>query len=182
MTGNNNELATLGGGCFWCLEAVYEQLQGITAVRSGYAGGRSPHPSYEQVYTGMTGHAEVVQLAFDPDLISFQDILEVFFTIHDPTTLNRQGADTGTQYRSVIFYHTAAQRATAERVMQDIEATGVWDAPLVTEVTSLDTFYTAEENHQEYFRRNTAQPYCQLVIAPKVAKFRQQFLERLKKE
>ena len=176
------EVATLGGGCFWCLEAVYEQLVGVTGVASGYAGGTVPSPTYEQVCTGGTGHAEVVQITFDPGVISFEELLEVFFTIHDPTTLNRQGADVGTQYRSVIFSHDEEQRATAEAVIQRVEAEGIWDDPIVTEVAPLDVFYRAEAYHQEYFRRNPGQPYCQVVIAPKVAKFRKRYLERLKRE
>ena len=176
------EVATLGGGCFWCLEAVYEQLVGVTGVASGYAGGTIPSPTYEQVCTGGTGHAEVVQITFDPGVISFEELLEVFFTIHDPTTLNRQGADVGTQYRSVIFSHDEEQRATAEAVIQRVEAEGIWDDPIVTEVAPLDVFYRAEAYHQEYFRRNPGQPYCQVVIAPKVAKFRKRYLERLKRE
>ena len=174
------EVATLGGGCFWCLEAVYEQLAGVTSVASGYAGGTVPNPTYEQVCTGGTGHAEVVQITFDPGVISFGELLEVFFTIHDPTTLNRQGADVGTQYRSVIFSHDEEQRATAQAVIQRMEAEGIWDDPIVTEVAPLDVFYRAEGYHQEYFRRNPGQPYCQVVIAPKVAKFRKRYLEKLK--
>ena len=175
------EVATLGGGCFWCLEAVYEQLAGVIEVASGYAGGTVPSPTYEQVSTGGTGHAEVVRIAFDPGVISFEELLGVFFTIHDPTTLNRQGADVGTQYRSVIFSHNEEQRATAEAVIRRVEAERIWDDPLVTEVAPLDAFYKAEDYHQEYFRRNPGQPYCQVVIAPKVAKFRKRYLEKLKR-
>ncbi|MFO7321944.1 MAG: peptide-methionine (S)-S-oxide reductase MsrA [Chloroflexota bacterium] len=174
------EVATLGGGCFWCLEAVYDQLKGVTDVVSGYAGGHVPNPTYQQVCSGATGHAEVVQITFDPAVVSFEDLLHVFFTIHDPTTLNRQGADVGTQYRSVIFYHTPEQKETAERVIAELEAQQVWDQPIVTEVTPLDAFYPAEDYHQEYFARNPYQGYCQVVIAPKVAKFRQKYMERLK--
>ena len=174
------EVATLGGGCFWCLEAVYEQLAGVMEVESGYAGGTIPSPTYEQICTGGTGHAEVVQITFDPGAISFEDLLDVFFTIHDPTTLNRQGADVGTQYRSVIFSHDEEQRATAEAVIQRVEAEGIWDDPIVTELAPLEAFYRAEDYHQEYFRRNPAQPYCPVVIAPKVAKFRKRYLEKLK--
>jgi len=174
------EQATLAGGCFWCLEAVYEQLKGVEKVESGYSGGMVPNPSYRQVTTGATGHAEVVQITFDPAIISFRDLLEVFFTIHDPTTLNRQGADVGTQYRSAIFYHDEEQNAVAEQVIREITQAGVWDKPIVTEVTPFDAFYKAEDYHQEYYRNNTYQPYCQVVIAPKVAKFRQKYLDKLK--
>jgi len=176
------EVATLAGGCFWCLEAVYEQLQGVAQVESGYAGGTLPNPTYKQVTTGTTGHAEVVQLTFDPTEISFKEILEVFFTIHDPTTLNRQGADVGPQYRSAIFYHSEPQKAIAEQVIGEMTAAQVWEDPIVTEVTPMTEFYKAEDYHQEYYRNNTYQPYCQVVIAPKVAKFRQRYLAKLKKE
>jgi peptide-methionine (S)-S-oxide reductase len=176
------ELATLGGGCFWCLEAVFEQLRGVASVRSGYAGGSPPNPSYELVCSGTTGHAEVVQIAFDPAVIGYRDLLEIFFLTHDPTTPNRQGADFGTQYRSAVFTHDAAQAATAREVMADLTRQGVFDAPIVTEVTPLDAFYPAEAYHQEYYRRNTGKPYCQAVIAPKIAKLRQARLERLKPE
>ena len=172
--------ATLGGGCFWCLEAVFEQLNGVKSVESGYAGGDAPNPSYEQVCTGRTGHAEVVQVTFDPDEIAFRDLLDVFFTLHDPTTKNRQGGDVGTQYRSIVLYHDEDQRQTAEDVIRDFEKAGVWDDPIVTEVEPLSEFYPAEAHHQEYYRNNVWQPYCQAVIAPKVAKLRQKFLERLK--
>ncbi|MFZ5918335.1 MAG: peptide-methionine (S)-S-oxide reductase MsrA [Chloroflexota bacterium] len=178
----HTEIATLGGGCFWCLEAVYEQLRGVEKVVSGYAGGRTPNPSYQQVCTGTTGHAEVVQITYDPQVITFRELLEVFFTIHDPTTLNRQGGDVGTQYRSAIFYHDEGQRQTAGEVIHEIEAAGIWDAPLVTEVTPLTDFFKAEDYHQEYFRHNPSQGYCRAVIAPKVAKFRQKYLDRLKTE
>lgn len=175
-----SEVATLAGGCFWCLEAVYDQLKGVTDVVSGYAGGHVPNPDYRTVCTGTTGHAEVVQITFDPDVISFKDLLHVFFTIHDPTTLNRQGADVGTQYRSAIFTHSPAQAATAREVIAEVEASHVWDHKIVTEVTPLDTFYPAEDYHQEYFARNPEQGYCRAVIAPKVAKFRKQYLAQLK--
>jgi peptide-methionine (S)-S-oxide reductase len=177
----SRETATLGGGCFWCLEAVYNQLSGVESVESGYAGGRVPAPTYEQVCTGMTGHAEVVQITFDPAVITYRDILDVFFTIHDPTTLNRQGADVGTQYRSAIFYHSPEQQATAEQTIADLEAAHLWDSPIVTEVTPLEAFYPAESYHQQYFERNPGQGYCRAVIAPKVAKFRQKYFARLKK-
>jgi len=175
------ELATLAGGCFWCLEAVYQDLRGVESVESGYAGGHVRNPSYREVCSGATGHAEVVQIAFDPHELSFQTILEIFFTIHDPTTLNRQGADVGAQYRSAIFYHDDAQRATAEALIRELSAAGLWPDPIVTEVTPLDVFYKAEDDHQDYYNRNGGQPYCQMVIAPKVAKFRRQYLERLKR-
>jgi peptide-methionine (S)-S-oxide reductase len=177
----NLQVATLAGGCFWCLEAVYDDLKGVEDVVSGYSGGRIPNPSYEQVSTGRTGHAETVQVTFDPAVISYEDILHIFFSIHNPTTLNRQGADVGTQYRSAIFYHDDEQKAAAERVMQEIEEAGVWDDPLVTELKPFEEFYMAEDYHQEYFRKNPYQPYCQVVIAPKVGKFRKQYYERLKK-
>jgi peptide-methionine (S)-S-oxide reductase len=175
------EVATLGGGCFWCLEAVFDQLEGVRDVVSGYAGGHVPHPTYQQVCTGETGHAEVVQVTFDPDVISYRELLRVFFSIHDPTTPNRQGADVGTQYRSVIFTHSEEQERAAEEVIAELGAAGLWDEPIVTEVVPFEAFYPAEAYHQEYFARNPTQPYCRLVIAPKVAKFRQQYLNRLKK-
>jgi peptide-methionine (S)-S-oxide reductase len=178
----NEKVATLAGGCFWCLEAVYEQLKGVEKVESGYAGGTVADPTYKQVTTGRTGHAEVVQITYDPEVVTFRDLLGVFFTVHDPTTLNRQGADVGTQYRSVIFYHDEAQRRVAGQVIQEITEAGIWNKPIVTEVTPLDKFYRAEDYHQEYYRNNTYQPYCQVVIAPKVAKFRQKYLDRLKRD
>ncbi|GMV07972.1 MAG: peptide methionine sulfoxide reductase MsrA [Gemmatimonadota bacterium] len=174
------ELATLGGGCFWCLEAVYERVRGVTSVRSGYAGGDVARPSYQAVCSGTTGHAEVVQVAFDPGEIAYREILEIFFAIHDPTTLNRQGNDVGTQYRSVVFHHSEEQRRTALDTIAALDGEGVWDAPIVTQVAPLDTFWEAEEHHQEYFRRNPYQPYCQVVVAPKVAKSRQRFAHRLR--
>jgi peptide-methionine (S)-S-oxide reductase len=177
---SRKEVATLGGGCFWCLEAVFEELRGVQEIVSGYSGGTVPDPTYEQVCTGTTDHAEVVQVTFDPEAVSFREILEVYFSIHDPTTLNRQGADVGTQYRSVIFYHTPEQKRVAEEVIAQLEEAGVWDDPIVTEVTSGSAFYAAEDYHQEYFRRNQGQPYCQVVVAPKVAKFRKQHLDKLK--
>jgi len=175
------ETATLAGGCFWCLEAIYEQLRGVEKVEPGYAGGTIANPTYEQVCTGSTGHAEVVQSVFDPRMITFRQLLDVFFTIHDPTTLNRQGEDVGTQYRSAIFCHDEEQRATAERTIQELDAAGVWDDPIVTEVTSFSEFYPAEDYHHEYYRHNSGQPYCRMVIAPKVAKFRQLYMARLKR-
>jgi peptide-methionine (S)-S-oxide reductase len=178
--GSAREVATLGGGCFWCLEAVYQELRGVEKVESGYSGGEVPNPTYRQVCSETTGHAEVVQVTFDPDEVSYKDILEVYFTIHDPTTLNRQGADVGTQYRSVIFYHDEEQKRTAEEVISDLEKERIWNSPIVTEVAPFDEFYVAEDYHQDYFRNNVFQPYCQVIIAPKVAKFRKQHLERLK--
>ena len=177
---SRTEVATLGGGCFWCLEAVYEALKGVEKVESGYSGGFVENPTYRQVCSETTGHAEVVQVTFDPEVVSFREILEVFFTIHDPTTLNRQGADVGTQYRSAIFYHDEDQRRVAEELISELEAEGLWPNPIVTEVTPFDRYYRAEDYHQEYFRNNSYQPYCQVVIAPKVAKFRKQYLEKLK--
>lgn len=174
------ETATLAGGCFWCLEAVFLDLRGVERVESGYAGGRMPRPTYEQVCTGTTGHAEVVQVTFDPDVISFRDLLDVFFTIHDPTTLNRQGADVGTQYRSAIFYHSEAQRAAAAAAIAELGAAAVWDDPIVTEVVPFTEFFPAEEYHRDYYRRNPNQSYCRVVIAPKVAKARAKFLAKLR--
>jgi peptide-methionine (S)-S-oxide reductase len=175
------EIATLAGGCFWCLEAVFEQLQGVANVESGYAGGSTADPTYKQVCNGNTGHAEVVQVTFDPAVISYRDILEVFFAIHDPTTLNRQGADAGTQYRSAAFYHSPEQKKVAEELIAELNTEGIWSKPIVTEVAPLSKFYVAEVYHQGYFRSNPAQPYCAAVINPKVAKFRQKFAGRLKK-
>jgi peptide-methionine (S)-S-oxide reductase len=169
-----------GGGCFWCLEAVFEQLKGVQGVVSGYAGGAVADPSYEQVCSGRTGHAEVVQVTFDPSVISYRDLLEVFFSIHDPTTLNRQGADVGTQYRSAILVSGDAQRREAEAVLRELADRQLWDDPIMTEVRPLETFYPAEPGHQGYFRRNAGQPYCQVVIAPKLAAFRRSHLERLR--
>jgi peptide-methionine (S)-S-oxide reductase len=180
QTMNSLEIATLGGGCFWCLEAVYDQLQGVTDVVSGYSGGTVTQPTYQQVCTGLTGHAEVIQVKFDPDQISFKEILQVFFSIHDPTTLNRQGADVGPQYRSVIFYHNAEQKSTAEALIAELGDSHIWDAPLVTQVVPFEAFFPAEDYHQEYFQRNPWQGYCQMIISPKVAKFRKQFAARLK--
>jgi peptide-methionine (S)-S-oxide reductase len=176
----SKEFATLAGGCFWCLEAVYKELRGVERVVSGYAGGHVSNPTYREVCEGTTGHAEVVQITFDPSKASYRELLEVFFTIHDPTTLNRQGADVGTQYRSAVFYHTPEQRETAEQVIAEMTAERVWDSPIVTEVTPLDTFYPAEDYHQDYFEKNPTQPYCRAVVAPKVSKFRKLFLDRLK--
>jgi peptide-methionine (S)-S-oxide reductase len=174
------ETATLAGGCFWCLEAAFQLLRGVDRVASGYAGGHVDQPTYAAVCTGETGHAEVVQITFDPAVITFRDVLHVFFTIHDPTTLNRQGADVGTQYRSAIFYHTPEQQRIAQEVIAELNAARLWDDAIVTEVTKLDRFWPAEEHHRDYYRRNPNQAYCRAVIAPKVAKVRKAYLERLK--
>ena len=178
--GSRLEVATLGAGCFWCVEAVFEELRGVKRVESGYSGGHVPDPTYRAICTGMTGHAEVVQVTFDPSTLSFREVLEVFFSVHDPTTKDRQGPDVGPQYRSAVFYHDEGQRRIAEEVISEVGDRGLWDAPIVTEVTAFDEFFVAEDYHQEYFRNNGDQPYCQIIIAPKVAKFRQQNLERLK--
>jgi peptide-methionine (S)-S-oxide reductase len=175
------EVATLAGGCFWCLEAAFAELRGVEQVRSGYAGGSVPHPTYEQVCTGRTGHAEAVQITFDPAGISYADLLDVFFVIHDPTTRNRQGADIGTQYRSAIFYHSPEQQVAAQRAIAQLDAAKLWGAPVVTEVVPLEAFYPAEDDHRDYYARNPNQGYCQVVIAPKVAKVRKQFFEKLKR-
>jgi peptide-methionine (S)-S-oxide reductase len=169
------ETITLGGGCFWCLEAVFDEMRGVTDVLSGYSGGHVANPTYRDVCNETTGHAEVVQLKFNPDIISLQELLSVFFTIHDPTTLNRQGADVGTQYRSVIFYHSEAQRETAESLISELNAAHIWDNPIVTEVVPFEKFYVAEAYHQNYYANNPGQGYCRVVVAPKVAKFRQRF-------
>ena len=175
------ETATLGGGCFWCLEAVYRQLEGVTAVVSGYMGGAVDRPSYEQVCSGQTGHAEVAQLTFDPAATSFREILEVFFAIHDPTTLNRQGEDIGTQYRSVIFFHSEEQREAAEALVRELEKEGAYLDPIVTRIVPASEFWPAEDYHQNYLNTHPSQPYCAVVVAPKVAKFRKKFAERLKR-
>ena len=175
------EVATLAGGCFWCLEAVYADLDGVVRVESGYAGGTVPNPSYQQVCTGTTGHAEVVQVTFDPRALSYRDLLQVFFDIHDPTTLNRQGNDIGTQYRSAIYYHSPQQKAIAEQTIRELTEARGWPNPIVTEVKPFSAFYKAEPYHQEYFAHNPFQPYCQAVVGPKVAKFRKHYRERLKK-
>jgi peptide-methionine (S)-S-oxide reductase len=181
MTENGREMATLAGGCFWCLEAVYTELRGVDRVVSGYAGGHADNPTYEQVCSGTTGHAEVVQITFDPSVISYGDLLDVFFTIHDPTTLNRQGADVGTQYRSAIYYHTPEQRDAALAAIERVSASGTWGAKIVTEVEPIGDFYPAEAYHQDYFKRNPNAPYCQAVVAPKVGKARKHFYEKLKR-
>ena len=174
------EFATLGGGCFWCLEAAFELVQGVERVESGYMGGSVKNPSYEEVCTGRTNHAEVVQVAFDPQVISYREILQIFFVLHDPTTLNRQGHDAGTQYRSAIFYHSPPQKEMAEKLIAEFNAEKIWDQPIVTEVKTLETFYRAEDKHQGYYRANPTNRYCQAVVAPKVAKLRKHFLSKLK--
>jgi peptide-methionine (S)-S-oxide reductase len=178
---NIGEVATLGGGCFWCTEAIFNELRGVEKVESGYSGGTVANPSYRQVCTGTTGHAEVIQVTFNPAVISYENLLRVFFTLHDPTTLNRQGADLGTQYRSIILYHNQQQKETAEKVMREIDASGIWNKPIATELAPFNMFYRAEDYHQQYFKNNRGQPYCQIVIAPKVAKLREHFREKLKK-
>ncbi len=174
------EITTLGGGCFWCIEAAFDLLQGVESVESGYMGGTQPNPSYDAICTGATGHAEVVRITFNPSVISFRDILQVFFTLHDPTTLNRQGNDVGTQYRSVIFFHSPEQEAIAKEVIASLTAEKLFDAPIVTEVSPAQPFYMGEDYHQEYFVRNPMQPYCSYLIGPKIAKFRKKFEEKLK--
>ncbi len=176
---SSTEVATLAGGCFWCIEAIFAELRGVSRVESGYSGGSVPNPTYRQVCTGETGHAEVVQISFDPTLVSFRELLKVFFSVHDPTTLNRQGADVGPQYRSAIFYHSEDQRRIAEEVIQELTASRTWPAPIVTEVVPFRAFYKAEDYHQEYFKQHGDQPYCRLVIAPKLAKFRDKYGEQL---
>lgn len=174
------EVATLGGGCFWCLEAVYDEIEGVISVESGYAGGHKPRPTYEEVCTGRTGHAEVVQITFDPQVIPFRELLDIFFSIHDPTTLNRQGADVGPQYRSIILYHTEEQRRIAEETIAALNAAKIWKNPIVTEVKPFTEFWIAEEYHQEYFAKHPYQGYCMAVVAPKVMKARKQFASRIK--
>jgi len=179
--GTSLETATLAGGCFWCIEAVFREVTGIEKVVSGYTGGVTINPNYQQVCTGQTGHAEAVQVSFDPSKISYREILEIFFSIHNPTIINRQGADVGTQYRSAIFYHNEQQRAIAEKVIEELNKVKLWDKPVVTQIVPLVTFHPAEEYHQDYFSRNPGQAYCQLVISPKVSKFRNEWAERLRK-
>lgn len=176
------ETTTLAGGCFWCLEAVFDEVKGVVSVESGYSNGHVANPTYRAVCNGDTGHAEVTQIKFDPAIISFRDLLNVFFAIHDPTTLNRQGGDVGTQYRSAIFYHAPEQKETAENLIKELNEQKIWSAPIVTEVTAINNFSVAEDYHQEYFARNQNQPYCQAVVAPKVSKFRKHYLELLKKQ
>jgi peptide-methionine (S)-S-oxide reductase len=184
--GKNNalhkrETATLAGGCFWCLEAVFQQFKGVETVVSGYSGGTVERPSYRAVSTGTTGHAEAVQILFDPEELSYREILEVFFTIHDPTTLNLQGADVGTQYRSAIFYHNGEQKKIAEEVIGKLQRSGIWEDPVVTEIVPFASFYPAEDVHQDYYNQNSNEPYCRLVIEPKVAKLRKHFIDKLMK-
>ena len=179
---NQYDIATLAGGCFWCLEAVFDEVKGVISVESGYSNGRVPNPTYRAVCNGDTGYAEATQIKFDPSIISYRDLLNVFFAIHDPTTLNRQGGDVGTQYRSAIFYHSPEQKEVAENLISELNAQKIWNSPIVTEVTAVDQFYVAEDYHQEYFVNNQFQPYCQAVVAPKVSKFRKHFLELLKKQ
>jgi len=182
LTGNmTKEVATLGGGCFWCTEAVFNELRGVEKVESGYSGGSVENPSYEDVCTGTTGHAEVIQVTFDPHTISYRDLLQVFFTLHDPTTLNRQGADVGTQYRSAVFYHDEAQRRVAEDTIREVDASKIWKTPIVTEIAPFKAFYKAEDYHQEYFQKNKSSGYCQAVIAPKIVKLRERYREKLKR-
>ena len=179
--GKNLEIATLGGGCFWCTDAVFDELRGVESVVSGYAGGHVPHPSYEAVCGKMTGHAEVTQITYDADVVSFEELLRVFFTVHDPTTLNRQGNDVGPQYRSAVFYHDDEQKRITEEVIADFERLALWPNPIVTEVAPLDVFYPAESHHQDYYKKNPYAGYCMFVIRPKVGKFRKQYFEALKK-
>ena len=176
------KIATLAGGCFWCLEAVFDEVRGVQSVESGYTGGHVENPSYRVVCTGMTGHAEAVRITFDPDIVSYRDLLHVFFGIHDPTTLNRQGADVGTQYRSAIFYHDEEQKKMAQEVIKELEDQNIFDRPIVTKLEKMDKFYVAEGYHQEYFANNPYQPYCMAVVAPKVSKFRKHYMDMLKKE
>lgn len=180
ITMSNQQTAVLGGGCFWCLEAVFDDLRGVTSVESGYMGGQVDNPTYRQVCGGNTGHVEVVRVTFDPQIISFREVLDVFFSIHDPTTLNRQGADVGTQYRSVIFYDSEEQRHVAEQAIQELNASRAWPNPVVTAIEPATKFFVAEDYHQEYFANNSMQPYCQLVVSPKVKKFREEFAAKMK--
>ncbi len=175
-----NELATIGGGCFWCIEVIFNQLKGVDKVESGYSGGTVVNPTYEQVCAGTTGHAEVIQITFNPKIVSFKDILEIFFTVHDPTTLNRQGDDVGSQYRSIIFYHNNSQKVIAEQIIKEIDSEKIWNAPIVTQVEPFRIFYKAEDYHQQYYTSNLNQPYCRLVISPKVTKFKERYREKLK--
>lgn len=178
----SKEVVTLGGGCFWCIEAIFEELEGVDRAESGYAGGWVDNPTYKEVCTGTTGHAEVVQVTFDPKVISLKEILKIFFTMHDPTTLNRQGPDVGTQYRSVIFYHSQEQKAIAEQVIEEIQTAKLWDAPIVTEIVPFKAFYKAEDYHQEYYKLNPGQAYCRIIIAPKIQKFRELYRDKLKRK
>ncbi len=177
---NDHEVATLGGGCFWCIQAVFDQVKGVSKTLCGYAGGHVPNPTYEQTCSGTTGHAEVVQITFDPNIISYKEILEIFFSVHDPTTKNRQGNDVGPQYRSIILHHDEKQKKIAEQVINELNEAKIWENSIVTEVVPLKTFYPAEEYHQQYFKKNPNQPYCQYVISPKISKFREKFVSKLK--
>lgn len=181
MEADNIQIATLGAGCFWCVEAIFDDLKGVIDVVSGYSGGERENPTYQEICTGSTGHAEVIQVKFNPEEISFKEILLIFFSVHDPTTLNQQGNDIGTQYRSAIFFHSEEQRRVAQNVIVEIENSGIWGKPIVTEITEFQKFYSAEDYHQEYFANNPNQPYCSAVVAPKVAKFRKNFLDKLRK-
>ena len=176
----SREVATVGGGCFWCIEAIFSEVAGVEKAESGYAGGTVPNPTYEQVCSGRTGHAEVVQVTFDPTILSYKDLLRIFFTVHDPTTVNRQGADVGTNYRSVIFYHNDEQRSQASEIIREVDQAGIWNGPIVTQLEPFKAFYKAEEYHQEYFKNNPNQSYCRVVIAPKVRKFREHYMQKLK--
>ena len=180
MTDNQQKLATFGGGCFWCVEAVFQQLKGVESVVSGYAGGQTENPTYKEICNGDTGHAEVIQITFDPEHVSFEDLLEVFWKTHDPTTLNQQGADVGTQYRSVVFYHDDTQRELAETYKAKLNESGIFPNPIVTEISPVPTFYAAEDYHQNYFNENPGQPYCMAVVGPKVEKFRAVFGDKVK--
>jgi len=181
MDKNNKEIATLGSGCFWCTEAIFQELEGVEKVESGYMGGQTLNPTYKDICTGETGHAEVCQITFNPEIISFKDLLEVFWQVHNPTTLNRQGADVGTQYRSVIFYHSEEQKQIAENLITELDKSGAWDDPIITEISAAEKFYIAENYHQNYFNQNKSQPYCSFVIKPKQEKFRKAFKSKLKK-
>jgi peptide-methionine (S)-S-oxide reductase len=176
----NLEVATLAGGCFWCTEAAFSIIKGVERIESGYAGGNVPNPTYEQVSTGTTGHAEAAQVFFNPKIISYREILEIFFTMHDPTSLNRQGADVGTQYRSAIFYHNQEQKVTAEKLIDELNTEGIWNKPIVTTVEPLKVFYKAESYHKDYYKKHPNEPYCQAVIAPKIAKLQQHFIDKIK--
>jgi peptide-methionine (S)-S-oxide reductase len=178
--GKNLEVATLGAGCFWCTEAAFSIMKGVERIEPGYTGGSVPNPSYEEVSTGTTGHAEAAQIHFDPKVISYKEILEVYFSMHDPTSLNRQGADVGTQYRSVIFYHSSEQKATAEALIAELSKEGIWDKPIVTKVEPLKVFYKAETYHKDYYKKHPKEPYCQIVIAPKIAKLQERFFDKIK--
>jgi peptide-methionine (S)-S-oxide reductase len=180
MNSENLEVATLAGGCFWCTEAAFSIIKGVERIEPGYTGGTVPNPTYEQVSTGKTGHSEAAQIFFDPNLISYREILEIFFTMHDPSSLNRQGADVGTQYRSAIFYHSQEQKATAEKLIDELNKEGIWNKPIVTAVEPLKVFYRAESYHKDYYKKHPKEPYCQAVISPKIAKLQQHFVDKIK--